>query len=51
MFRGAALLIIANWLIALNVYGWNSYHVNYKLSTLNKLKNISNFNYTLNYDH
>ena len=31
MFRGALLLIVANWLIGLNVYGWNRNHVNYKL--------------------
>ncbi|KRX07878.1 hypothetical protein PPERSA_10266 [Pseudocohnilembus persalinus] len=31
MFRGCALLILAMWLIGVNVYAWSTYHVNYKL--------------------
>ena len=31
MFRGMAIIVLYIWLLAWNVYGWTSYHVNYKL--------------------
>lgn len=31
IFRGIGLIIMFLWLLALNVYVWTSYHVNYKL--------------------
>ena len=30
LFRGAALFILSFWLVALNVFVWTKYHVNYK---------------------
>lgn len=48
IFRGIGLIIIYLWLLALNVYVWTAYHVNYKLifrfnyhySQLSEVKNF-----------